>query len=185
MPSGGERSVLRFPGLEEMKSAGFVVALAFSPDGKTLASGGTYDATARLWDVAGGRLLASLESFPVPKNRGRMDSVDSLAFSPDGRTVATVGHDPDLRLWDVATGRLRASLRGHSSDLTAVAYSPDGRTIATGDFHGTVRLWDVASNRPKAPMAGVREDRRRPGVLARRQNPGRGAEPKGWCGSAT
>jgi len=153
---GHERSVLWVPGVKEFESAGFLGAVAFAPDGKTLAAGGSYDATARLWDVATGRLRANLECFAVPKNQGRMDAVQSLAFAPDGKTIATVGYDRDLRLWDVGTGRLRASLGGHSYDVTAVAYSPDGKTIATGDVDGTVRLWDVAANRPRARWPGYR-----------------------------
>ena len=152
--TGRERSGLAIPGLKESEWAGQLSAVAFTPDGKRLAAGGTYDATARLWDVASGRVLASLESFAVPKNSGRMDCVMSLAFAPDGKTIATVGYDHELRLWEVATGRLRASLRGHSFDLTAVAFSPDGKTVASGDYDGNVRLWDVATNRPSARWPG-------------------------------
>jgi hypothetical protein len=155
--AGRERSALLIPGVKESKSAGWLRAIAFAPDGKTLAVGGTYDATARLLDVASGRVLASLESFPVPTNSGRMDDVMSLAFAPDGKTLATAGRDRDLRLWDVATGRLRASLRAHSYDLTAVAYSPDGKTIASGDYDGNVRLWDLARHRPRARWPGNRQ----------------------------
>ncbi len=146
--------MLRIPGVKESDRAGWLNALAFAPDGKTVAAGGTYDASARLLDVASGRVLANLESFPVPKNQGRMDSVMSLAFAPDGKTIATVGYDRDLRVWDVATGCLRASLRAHSYDLTAVAYSPDGNTIASGDYDGNVRLWHVATHRPRARWPG-------------------------------
>ena len=152
--SGRERSTIRIPGLVEFHQDGSLGAIAFSPDGKVLAVGGSYDASARLLDVASGRVLAILESYPVPKNEGRMDYVQALAFAPDGKTLATAGYDSNLRLWDVATGRLRTSLRAHSYELTAVAYSPDGKTIASGDYGGNVRLWDVSANRPRARWPG-------------------------------
>ena len=104
--------------------------VAFSPDGKILAAGGTYDASAHVWEVATGRYRGALNSYKVPEGKGRMDCVAALAFSPDGKTLATVGYDRDLRLWDVATGRLHASLRGHQFEVTAVAYvarRPDHR----------------------------------------------------------
>ncbi len=153
---GRERSVLTVPGVKEFEDAGFLHTLAFSPDGRVLAADGTYDASAHLWDVATGRYRGALTSFVVPKGKGRMDCVESLAFSPDGRTLATVGYDRELRLWDVATGHLHAVLRGHVDGVSAVAYAPDGRTIATGDRSGTVRLWDVASLRPRARWPGYK-----------------------------
>jgi hypothetical protein len=146
---GRERSVLTVPGVKEFEDAGFLRTLAFSPDGRVLAAGGTYDASAHLWDVATGRYRGALTSFVVPKGKGRMDRIEALAFSPDGKTLATVGYDRELRLWDVATGHLHAVLRGHADGVSAVAFSPDGRTIATGADDGTLKLWDVpASARP-------------------------------------
>ncbi len=155
---GRERSKLFVPGARDVDSPGFLRALAFSPDGKLLAAGGTYDASAHVWEVATGSYRGALNSYRVPEGKGRMDCIAALAFSPDGKTMATVGYDRDLRLWDVATGRLHALLRGHQFEATAVAFAPDGRTIATGDDSGTIRLWDVATLRPRVrwPAYGKR-----------------------------
>ncbi|QES57758.1 hypothetical protein DEJ51_29290 [Streptomyces venezuelae] len=74
---------------------------------------------------------------------GHTDPVLSVAFRPDGRTLATAGRDNTVRLWDVATGKSTRTLTGHAYEVTSVAFSPDGHTLATSSNDDTVRLWDV------------------------------------------
>lgn len=117
--------------------SGKLFTLAFSPDGKTIASGAINENTVRLWDVASGTQLHRLDD-----HRGWIRAV---AFSADGKMLASGGFDGSAKLWDVASGNLLRTLSGHSGFISTVAFSPDGKTLATSASDGQVRLWDAAS----------------------------------------
>ena len=122
-----------------------VKAVAFSQDGTRVLTG-SEDKTARLWDAATGKTVATLA--------GHTEPVTAVAFSPDGKHVLTGSKDHTARLWDAATGKAVTTLAGHTGSGTAVAFSPDGRRVLTGSADGTAQLWDAATGKTVASLAG-------------------------------
>jgi hypothetical protein len=125
-----------------------VLGVAFSPDGRLLASGAE-DCHVLLWDPATGKRRRTLEY-----SRGVLNHmVSNVAFSPSGGLLASA-LDKWLVLWDPATGEHERTLTGHTLFVWGLAFSPDGRLLASGGEDGTVRLWDPATGTSQRTLTG-------------------------------
>ena len=122
---------------------GYLLALAWSPDGRRLVAG-SRDSKVQFWDVMDGR---SGHTVQLPGN-----GVDSLAFSPDGAVVAAAlgngnpGSPGDYRVYllDARDGETLRTLAGHTDGVLAVRFAPDGRRLASAGYDKTIRVWDTA-----------------------------------------
>jgi WD40 repeat protein len=131
--------------LRELPPQAGYAAIALSPDGKVLASGGSAKVI-RLCDIASGKEVGRLD--------GARRRVTLLAFTADGKVLASAEEDGIVRLWDVAATRQVQALTGHGQPLMALAFSADGKTLASAGRDETLRLWDVATGRQVRQLTG-------------------------------
>jgi RNA polymerase sigma factor (sigma-70 family) len=152
LASGGRDGRIRFWDLDTAKEVGHIdhalspVALAYTPDGKRLASAG--GSAVHVWDVAGGR-----PAFTAPGHHSRLEAV---VHSPTAGLLATAGEDHVILLWDTATGKEVRRLTGHNYGVSALAFSPDGKRLASGGNNddASVRVWEVATGKQLSRFEG-------------------------------
>ena len=133
-------------------------AMMFSPDGKrivatrnTLSERGVF--VLGIWDAQSGREQAAIPR--DPEHIEHTGAISSLAFSPDGRFLATASMDYSIRLWDFATGQRMATFQGHLSEVWTLAFSPDGQSLVSGAKDGSVKWWPVRSPLKEDAVPGL------------------------------
>ncbi|NTX07242.1 TIR domain-containing protein [Myxococcus sp. CA040A] len=124
---------------------GAVEAASFSVDGTRVVTGGR-DGTARVWDAATGKALATLS--------GHTGVVMAASFSADGTRVVTGSHDTTARVWDAATGKALATLWGHTGAVETASFSAEGTRVVTAGQDTTARVWDAATGKALATLWG-------------------------------
>jgi serine/threonine protein kinase len=140
------QELLRFGHLLRQRHWDTVLDVAVAADGCTAASA-SRDRTVRLWDMATGQELRTLTDHSGP--------VHAVAFTPDGRALATAG-GLSIRLWDTATGRLLHRLKGHAMLVTSLAASADGHLLLSGSEDNSTRIWHLGECRQLGSFTGRR-----------------------------
>jgi WD40 repeat protein/serine/threonine protein kinase len=129
----------------------WALCVAFSPDGRRLASGSFRvglipTGEIKIWDRASGREIRTLP--------GHFGPAAGVAFSPDGTRLASAGWDTTIKLWDLATGEVLHTFAGHTQYVSTLAFNPDGTRLSSTGGDQTVRVWDPATGRPLRTLRG-------------------------------
>lgn len=131
-----------------------VYALAFSPDGKTLATGGgepSREGEIRLWNVETGAQKRAI-------TKAHSDTVFALGFSPDGKLLASGGADKMARLSEAATGKVVRTMEGHTGHVLSLDWSADGRQLVTAGADNVAKVWEVATGQRKRNVDGYEKE---------------------------
>jgi WD40 repeat protein len=135
--------------------SGYVMGVAFSPDGQRLAGaigsgrdkqGKPLPGEVRVWNAHTGQEILTL--------RGHAGAVTSVAFSPDGTRLASASFDQTVKLWDARSGQELLTLRGHVGPVESLAFSPDGQRLASASWDQTVKIWDAHTGQHTFTLRG-------------------------------
>jgi WD40 repeat protein len=118
--------------------------VAFDPNGKQVAA--LFENTAKVWEVDTAREVLTL--------KGHLLATTCIAWSPDGKNLATASEDQKIKIWDATSGLEIHTLEGHFDSVQGVAFSPDGRRLATASLDRTVRIWDVGEGTERMKLKG-------------------------------
>jgi WD40 repeat protein len=130
-------------------------SFAFSANGKEIVSGNN-DGTIKLWDVATGKELRAFEGHTDWQGSAFSSPVvNSIAFSPDSKTIVSGDADSTVKLWDKATGNLLQTYDEHTSEVGSVAFSPNGKLILSGSYDGALKLWRPESEASLATLIAL------------------------------
>jgi WD40 repeat protein len=119
-------------GLTFTATTTLVIALTYCPDGKTVA-----------WGGLGGITVLDVREKKERPLGDRKAVISALAYSPDGKMLASASEDHSIKLWDAATGKLKATFKGHTDTVASLAFSPDHKTLASASHDDTVKLWAI------------------------------------------
>ena len=163
----GEHNILiRDTGTQKLKKRiigypdlAYLSKISVSPDGKMLAAL-RGNSPIRLWDINTGKLKKTLVGHKVTTKSNRnhgpyapFSNIDSVAFSPDGKTLANGSLNGTIRLWDTSSGKLKRTLKDQIGFIKSLTFSPDGKLLASGSEDGSILVWDTETWKNKLYLA--------------------------------